>query len=216
MTCFVVLGAHGGGTSLVASMLDALGVQMYYNPKAKVKWYLNYEDSDWIRLNTAILKAAGGEWHMPPKPEKLVKLQDRHVKRVKALVAKKDKGVWGFKDPRTALTIHLLHPYLPEPKYIFVTRKPNHAAKSIHSRGPSEKTLAYWRWLVNRHYNAIIEFLATEETMSNGSVHIFSKSHFMIEYEDLVSDKARVRVNALRRFVGQGSVSKALGRIKHG
>lgn len=204
MTCFVILGAHGGGTSLVASMLDALGVRMNYNPKAKVKDYLNYEDSDWIRLNTAILKAAGGEWHIPPKVEKLVELKPRHVKRVKTLVAKKNKGVWGFKDPRTALTIHLLHPYLPEPKYIFVTRRPNNAAKSIYSRGPSERTLAYWRQLVNRHYGAIREFLA-------GDVQFFT-----VKYEDLVSGKARARVNALRKFVGRGSVSKALGRIKHG
>jgi hypothetical protein len=183
-------------------MLDALGVQMYYNPKAKVKDYLNYEDSDWVRLNTAILKQAGGEWHMPPKPEKLVKLQNKHIERVKALVAKKDKDVWGFKDPRTALTIHLLHPYLPEPKYIFVSRKPNNAAKSIHSRGPSEKTLVYWRWLVNRHYSAVLDFLACDVQF------------FAVKYEDLVSDKARARVNALRKFVGQGNVSKALGRIR--
>lgn len=39
---------------------------------------------------------------------------------------------------------------------------------------------------------------------------------FAIRYEDLVSGNARARVNALRKFVGQGNVSKALGRIKRG
>ncbi|GAG90525.1 unnamed protein product, partial [marine sediment metagenome] len=49
---------HGGGTSLVASILDALGVNMHYNPRAQVKNYLNYEDTGFVRINAKIIRGA--------------------------------------------------------------------------------------------------------------------------------------------------------------
>jgi len=158
------MGAHGGGTSLVAGMLDALGVDMDYNPKARIKvrhrYYLNYEDTKFVKLNAQILVAAGGKWDNPPTPEKVLSLKDDFEAQIKDLVAaRSDSELWGFKDPRIALTIGLFHPLLPNPRYIYVEREVEGTAQSIVARGPSKKDKAYWVQLTTTYYERIETFL---------------------------------------------------------
>ena len=163
MTCCVVLGSHGGGTSLVAGMLDALGIDMHYNPKAKIKHYLNYEDTKFVMLNARILAAAGGKWDDPPTLEEILSLsvQGDFEARIKDLIAERsdDSRLWGFKDPRTALTVGLYHPWLPSPQYIYIKREVKDVVQSIMSRGPSERDEAYWALLTTTYYERIETFL---------------------------------------------------------
>jgi len=103
----IVLGTHGGGTSLVAGMLDALGVDMRYNPRAKITvprgTYLNYEDSELVRINNAILKRSGGNWHSVPDLAR-TQFRMKQANRAAAWIAKRAKSAkgrtWGAKDPR--------------------------------------------------------------------------------------------------------------------
>lgn len=161
MTCYVVIGAHGGGTSLVAGMLDALGIDMHYNPKAKVRDYLNYEDSDWVRINAQILRDSGGNWH--DIPVRIKPLSSRFETVVTSLVALREAEdkPWGFKDPRTALTIGLLHLLLPNPRYIYIERDVEGVARSMLSRGPSKRDEVGWIEFARVYYERIDMFLAS-------------------------------------------------------
>lgn len=211
MTCIVVLGSHGGGTSLVASILDGLGVDMAYNPNAKItvpKWtYANYEDSEMVRINNAIIKAAGGDWNKPPRVERLQALLPRHEKRINGYVNKRKKKLWGFKDPRLALTIHLIHPLLPNPKYIYIHRKPQDCAKSIQSRGYSKREFPGWVQMTKTHYNRIEDFVSTP------GIDVFK-----LAFEDLTHPKrSGSRVTEIARFIGVPvqRADKAVRRVKH-
>ena len=229
-TCVVVLGMHGGGTSLVASILDALGVNMHYNPRARIKDYLNYEDSEFVRLDARILHLAGGNWREPPLPEKVMGVADVVAGDILELVAaRSDSPLWGWKDPRAAITIPLYHPYLPDPHYIHVTRNLDKVVHSIMSRGgppvgPQPAGLrrersaersgqgrakhppGFWKALAQEHYDRIERFL--RDTNS---------PRLQLAYEFLTHGRhARGLVESIAGFLGLpgGRVSDALSRIR--
>lgn len=212
----IVLGTHGGGTSLVAGLLDALGVDMRYNPRAKITvprgTYTNFEDSNLVRINNAILKKSGGNWSNPP-PLANVRFRDRQEARVKEWVgarqARAKGGAWGAKDPRHCLTIQLFHPFL-EPlgvRYVAVTRNPTGAARSIMSRGPSRRARAAWVKMSKAYLGRASAFLGGVDSPV-----------FEVDFAHLVGGKriARDRVAELARFVGapQKRVPAAMRRIK--
>lgn len=53
--------------------------------------------------------------------------------KIKSLIERK-KGLWGWKDPRTTLTIKLYLPYLKNPHFICCFREPIEVAKSLYRR----------------------------------------------------------------------------------
>jgi len=200
---FVVLGTHGGGTSLVAGMLDALGIDMHYNPNARVRNYLNYEDSNWMRINAQILRDSGGNWH--DIPAEIRSLSSRFEAVVTSLVALREteRKPWGFKDPRTALTIGLLHPLLPNPKYIYIERDAEGVAQSMLSRGPSKRDEAEWIEFAEAYYERIDMFLAS----LNDTVPVLR-----LGFEKLRNDDDEAL--RLARFVNRSDrVKKAIGVI---
>lgn len=200
MTCFCVIGSHGGGTSLVAGMLNALGIDMHYNPNAKVRNYLNYEDSNWVRVNIQILKDSGGTWNRIPAEIK--PLSSRFEAVVTALVAlcEAEGNLWGFKDPRTALTIGLLHPLLPNPRYIYIERDAEGVAQSMLSRGPCKRDEAGWIEFAKAYYERIDTFLASlDDTVPM----------LRLDFEKLRSDDGEAL--RLAEFVNRpGRVEKAI------
>lgn len=197
---FVVLGSHGGGTSLVAGMLDALGIDMHYNPNARVRNYLNYEDSNWVCVNIQILKDSGGTWNRIPSEIK--PLSPRFGAVVTSLVAlyEVEGKPWGFKDPRTALTIGLLHPLLPNPRYIYIGRDVEGVAQSMLSRGPCKRDEAGWIEFAKVYYERIEVFLA----LLDDDVPVLR-----LDFEKLRSDDGEAL--RLARFVNRpGRVGKAI------
>lgn len=210
MKTVVVIGMHSSGTSLVSSILDALGVQMNYNPTAKVRWYKNFEDSDFVKLNIQILNKSGGEWKNVPDYERVSKLSENAVlmAKISKLVRTKSNGrLWGFKDPRTALTIQLIHPFLIEPGYIRVTRPYNEIAQSIMKRGGSAMT-SKDRWInLARDYNSHIDrFLSTVDVPV-----------LVVPFEKLLDQKySKEQVRAMADFVGiSKGIDKAVKRINY-
>jgi len=200
VTCFCVMGTHGGGTSLVAGMLDALGIDMHYNPNARVKNYLNYEDSDWVRINAQILKDSGGKWN--DIPARIKPLSPKFEAVVTSLVTLREveHKTWGFKDPRTALTIGLLHPLLPSPRYIYIRRDVEGVAQSMLSRGPSNRDRVGWIEFAKVYYEQIDEFLASLDD----TVPVLR-----LDFEKLRNDDSEVL--RLAEFVNQPSrVDKAI------
>jgi len=107
--CVVVLGCHRSGTSMVAGMLHALGVNMgerFREPDQHNSGGY-WEDLDWRDLDQHILAAAGGSWWEPPSMRSILGCAPLFSPGARALADVRDArgGPWGFKDPRACLTL---------------------------------------------------------------------------------------------------------------
>jgi len=208
--CICVLGMHGGGTSLVASILDALGVDMHPNPNAKIAIprgvYPNYEDSAFRRINAKILHACGAMWRSPPDPNCVLSAIPQVQDNIETLLLTRT-GLWGWKDPRTALTVELWHRFLPKPRYVVVKREISAIARSLVSRGGGP-ALEEWYPLIREHYSRIDQF-----------IHAYSPTYFTVTYEDLVAKNKGTHdiIVSLAKFIGVApyfSPEAAMKRIR--
>ncbi len=118
MKTVLVLGFHRGGTSLVANVIQKMGVQLWTRPEQEMKAFEHnkkgyYENWDFVHLNDAILKEAGGDWMNPPSRQAISRAGLTYINDIKRLVRENmATPLWGWKDPRTCLTCHLYEPYL--------------------------------------------------------------------------------------------------------
>ena len=118
---FVVLGMHRSATSLVSK---ALLNEIYMGPTPGGNVF---ESRPFRVLNQAILRRARGSWHEPP-PEQAILDQYEHFRgRIVETIESDRAGreLWGWKDPRTTLTIRL---YLPQRQ----NRQSQHNQRSGH------------------------------------------------------------------------------------
>jgi hypothetical protein len=139
MKTIVVLGMHRSATSLTARTLNAevhMGQHLLKgqpdNPKG------HYENVHIIKMNDKILGHSKGSWYNPPPLEKILELRGKFDNEMIDIIDKemniaKEKGMesWGFKDPRTALTIDLWMPFLKNPQFIVCYRNPIDVSKSL-------------------------------------------------------------------------------------
>jgi hypothetical protein len=125
----VVLGTARSGTSVTAGMLASLGIDMgnvghpsRSNPRGA------FEDRDFGRLHKEIfnLVAEGKTYWDPPTRGQILEQKEAAAPRIERLILEKSKGkpIWGWKHPRTILTIDLFLPYLTNPHFIMVFRNP--------------------------------------------------------------------------------------------
>lgn len=155
----VVLGMHRSATSLVAKGLHEAGVNMgdnllmhgRGNPEG------HYEDGDFIALNDAMLTASDGSWRCVPRM-----LTDRYDTLVEQLVTKKDEGLWGWKDPRTTLTIEKYYDHLEDPILVCCFRKPEKVGQSLKARGDMKAKQG--EELARQYNRKLIEFLQSKFT----------------------------------------------------
>lgn len=162
---FIVLGMHRSATSLLAKTLQDAGVFMGSQmlPKDSGNPHGYYEDIHFLQMNKWILATAGGDWLHVPTVEKIKALkknktcQDMIINLVNSRKAL--NRMWGWKDPRTILTIDLYMPYLEDPIFITAHRNPTEVAKSLLRRNgeaiPFEKGLAL-AWEYNKRLHAFL------------------------------------------------------------
>jgi hypothetical protein len=142
MKTIVILGMHRSTTSLVARTLNRevhMGNHLLVGCKDNPKGH--YENVDILRLNDKILKDAGGGWCNPPPKEQILESAKKYEDDMKRIVEceistarEKNMVSWGFKDPRTVLTIEAWYPHLPSPQFVVCYRTPMDVAKSLHER----------------------------------------------------------------------------------
>src|ERR1051326_3937827 len=128
-----VLGMHRSGTSLITRMLNFLGVDLgpeehllepaECNPKGF------WEHQGFVAINDAVLEQLGGHWDEPPRCssgwERLPKLNALKT-RARSLIQKEFATAqqWGWKDPRTCLTLPFWQDLLPSMHYVLCGREP--------------------------------------------------------------------------------------------
>jgi hypothetical protein len=134
----VVLGMHRSGTSMIAGILHKLGVDMgedligasLHNPLG------HYENIDFINLNKFIFRKAQGTDFSPPPRKNILKLENHFRDKIKDLIDKSQSYMWGWKDPRTCITIPLFYPHLDNPYFVICIRDKDQVVKSLKKRNP--------------------------------------------------------------------------------
>jgi len=128
---------HRSGTSCLAGALQQAGLYLgdvsEYNPYNKKG---NREHNEIMRLNESILNHNDSSWDSPP--QKTLKWNQEHIATAEKLINTFEKntttGYWGFKDPRTLLTLSFWETLLTKPKFIGTFRHPLQVAHSIFKR----------------------------------------------------------------------------------
>ena len=156
----IILGMHRSGTSTFAGVLHLNKILMgnyknfwprplAQNPKGF------YENYDFRKINDQLLEEAGyivkSYNSIVPKLDPSKKILSKMKKII--LDTDKENNDWGWKDPRTCLTINWWIKSLKdtelhdEVKIIFVSRNPSSVAKSLKTRNnlPLSKGLQIWK-----------------------------------------------------------------------
>ena len=198
----IVIGMHRCGTSLLSSILLDLSVHIGENllMRGKMQPHGHWEDRDFLSLNRNILRAAGGRWNVPPSRRKILQVRGEFNERIKNLVAKKsERKKWGWKDPRTSLTIPLYHPYLVSPRYVRIIREKSAVIQSLQRR---HKGGHKWGELYDEYVERADAFLS-------------GKPHLVVTYRGLVEDSKREIERVNEWISGNGRIKVAMKRVKH-
>lgn len=162
-TVICILGMHRSGTSSLAGCLHEHGLYLGdvvdwapHNLKG------NKENLDLRAINDDVLACSNGAWDKPPRQlrwdDALRQRRDDHIS-----AQHRSNRVWGFKDPRTLLTLPFWLEADVELQFVGTFRHPQSVAKSLMSRpgmAPATPALELWR-----HYNERLLDYATKVEM---------------------------------------------------
>ncbi|MDF0553158.1 sulfotransferase, partial [Kamptonema sp. UHCC 0994] len=160
---FIVAGMHRSGTSLTASLLQKVGVNIGENlvgpAYGNVKGH--FENVDFVEFHKAVLRSQGID-DLGSTLQKEIAVPDEYVEQAQNII-RKSKGylLWGWKDPRTTLFLNFWLNLLPDANVIFVYRSPWEVVDSLYRRATDSSLLnspemAVKMWI---HYNKkVLEF----------------------------------------------------------
>lgn len=197
VTC--VLGMHRSGTSLVARLVNLLGVDLGASASLATPAPDNpggyWEHADLKRLNDEILMTLGGRWDEPPPlppgwemQPRLAALRDVARRRLDAELA--DRASWGWKDPRNCLTLPFWRSLLPTARYILCVRNPLDVARSLERRDRFRSARSQYLWL---------------RYVASALVHTTGEDRLLLSYEDLMGDRVAALERLARFMDGPGS-----------
>ena len=152
-----ILGMHRSGTSLLTRILNLMGV--YLGPDAHLLQPLAenpkgfWEHEEIWKLNEDILWRLGGSWHNPPELspgwESAAELEDLKERALTIIQTDfTDAGIWGWKDPRTCLTLPFWQQILPPMQYAICLRHPVEVARSLARRNDFSIGQGIYLWIV--------------------------------------------------------------------
>jgi len=206
-TCYIVMGGHRSGTSLVSGLVEACGV--YWGESGDLKsadlrnpagflehdefFYLSRRFLDEARYGTENDVHLNLDLRAKGIKGKLSRFltRTRMLNLLKKFSRGKDK--WGFK--MFPIFLYFWKNYIPSPKIVGVFREPVSAAHSIVNfhiggRYTFEQALGFWN-NSNRHL----------------LYHLAVNDGILIKYEDLFDPGRRDKIlSALVSFVGGGEV----------
>jgi hypothetical protein len=208
-TIICVLGMHRSGTSLVTRILNLLGV--YLGPEEHLMAAAGdnpkgfWEHRGLVTINEDILAMFGGGVDDPPLfPQNWQDVPQLAGlgERARAVISKDFAAadLWGWKDPRTCLTVAFWQRLLPPIHYVHCLRSPADAVQSLQKQARRyglvysvEKCI--WLWL------AYVQSALT---------HTQGQPHLLIFYEDVMDDWAK-ELRRLADFLGRPDRAEQVG-----
>ena len=98
-----------------------------------------FENRAFVRFNAELLQSAGGIWKDPPSlppgweaDPRLDPVRERAREMLESTFG--DAPLWGWKDPRSALTLPFWQALLPDMRYVVCVRNPLDVAASLEHR----------------------------------------------------------------------------------
>jgi len=151
-----VLGMHRSGTSMLMRLLNICGVyigekdELYPDLTGNEKGH--WESQEVLDINNKILKIFKGSYENPPNFSDGWEADPRLEKlkiRAKEFIAKmNDKNeIWGFKDPRTCLTLPFWKKLIPNMIYVIPIRKSMEIAMSLKKRNEFPLRKSFYLWI---------------------------------------------------------------------
>lgn len=143
----LILGMHRSGTSCLVGSLQQKGLYLGLVKEHSPRNLKGSREHLVIRhLNDAVLQYSGGRWDQPPA---CVRWHSRHAKVRDQLINvfhSRSPGLWGFKDPRTLLTLPFWQVSLQHIQYVATFRHPLRVAQSLQVRNdmPIRDGLSLW------------------------------------------------------------------------
>jgi len=128
-----IVGMHRSGTSCLAGTLEEAGLYLGrviteapHNAKG------NRENRMIMDLHEELLAHSGGSWDKPP--ERLAWSSEHRAKRDEIIRSYGDAAVWGFKCPRTLVTLDFWREAVPMLSFVGTFRHPLLVAESLTRR----------------------------------------------------------------------------------
>lgn len=148
-TAVIVLGMHRSGTSCLAGCLEAAGLFLGdVNVQAPFNAHGNRESRRIMDLHEAVLADNDGAWDAPPET---TEWQATRLDELNAIIASyPEQLTWGFKDPRTLITLETWLQVLPHARLVGTFRHPLAVAASLHHRNGFDTDTALGLW---QNYN---------------------------------------------------------------
>ncbi|MEY2832353.1 MAG: hypothetical protein RLZZ574_1611, partial [Cyanobacteriota bacterium] len=133
----IITGMHCSGTSLTASLLQSVGVQLgdRFIVEHKSNSDKQFADLDFVEFHQQILAAQALDpngWITANQPE--VPLE-AHYQAKNLLAARQELAIWGWQDPRTTLFLDFWSQLIPDAKYVFVYSSPGQVLDALFRRG---------------------------------------------------------------------------------
>jgi hypothetical protein len=176
-----VLGMHRSGTSLIARLANILGLALGPDAELAPAAYDNprgfWEHMSFRRVNEALLARLGRDWdsleELPDGWQDDPAHDDLRDQARAAIAAFAGADLWGWKDPRTCLTLPFWRPLLPPLRFVLCVRSVIDVARSLQRRNsiPIEQGVRLWL-----HYTTA----ALAQTAGQPTLCMF--------YEDVLTD----------------------------
>lgn len=209
-----VLGMSRSGTSLTARILNLLGVDLGPREELMAPARRNNPAGFWEHegiadLNEDILATLGDaprqRWRRPPRLEEGWERDprlERHRQEARRILRRSfaRRPLWGWKDPRTCLTLPFWRDLLPEVahlesrlRYVICIRHPLDVGDSLRTRDQVGREEGLRLWL---------------RYLSNAIVHTAGRTRTFVSYEGYFPDWERQAAH-LAEFLGLPSLSAA-------
>jgi hypothetical protein len=158
----IIVGMHRSGTSMLTRMLNLAGLQLGRNEHLMQPAFDNpegfWENLEFVHINELLLHAFGGTWSAPPDWPKGWVGDSRLTEIRQAAAALPAKlqlhEPWGWKDPRTTVTLPFWLSLWPEARIVVCVRNPLEVACSLAQRNRWTLWTGLRLWL--RYYRALL------------------------------------------------------------
>ncbi len=151
-----ITGMGRSGTSMVARLLHLSGIYMG-DERDLMPADIHNTDGYWehlnfVAINDTILNALGGAWDCPPRFcagwERGDQFARLHAQAVVSLEEFAGREPWGWKDPRTSLTLAFWQAITPDMKVVICLRNPLEVALSLAHRQAFSYALSLNLWTI--------------------------------------------------------------------
>jgi hypothetical protein len=155
-----VAGMHRAGTSMVARLLNRCG--MYLGPRRDIVRPAPdnpegfWENVNFVVIDDMVLEVLGGTWDAPPTfpPgwEECSPLGPLRLAALELLARFRGRRFWGWKDPRSTLTLPFWRRLQPGLAVVVCVRNPLEVAASLERRDglPLAEGLSLWHTYYSR------------------------------------------------------------------